>query len=109
MWEGGGLQFRMGALLVQHVPFGYRAAITSTRIRKLCRNSGHLLIAGAGFYLNATADKYSKNYNMYDLVVKEIPKVLKEANLGLVSGVLDAHLVPSPPASMNLPSPLEPG
>ncbi|ORX37429.1 putative Carboxylesterase [Kockovaella imperatae] len=38
---------------------------------------------GAGFYLNATADKWKKHYNMYDLVVEEIPKVLKEADLGL--------------------------
>lgn len=38
---------------------------------------------GAGFYLNATADKYKKHYNMYDFVVKELPEVLKEANLGL--------------------------
>lgn len=39
---------------------------------------------GAGFYLNATAKKWEK-YRMYDLVVKEIPEVLKEADLGLVS------------------------
>jgi S-formylglutathione hydrolase len=40
---------------------------------------------GAGFYLNATDQKYRKHYNMYDLVVKELPTVLKEADLGLVS------------------------
>jgi len=39
---------------------------------------------GAGFYLNATAEKWKKHYNMYDLVVEEIPAVLKEAELGLV-------------------------
>lgn len=39
---------------------------------------------GAGFYLNATADKWSK-YRMYDLIVKELPEVLGEAKLGLVS------------------------
>ncbi|WVQ82715.1 S-formylglutathione hydrolase [Cryptococcus sp. DSM 104549] len=38
---------------------------------------------GAGFYLNATAEKWKKHYNMYDLVVKELPEVLKEADLGL--------------------------
>jgi S-formylglutathione hydrolase len=38
---------------------------------------------GAGFYLNATDPKWKKHYNMYDLVVKELPKVLKEADLGL--------------------------
>ncbi|KAK1925430.1 carboxylesterase [Papiliotrema laurentii] len=38
---------------------------------------------GAGFYLNATAEKWKKHYNMYDLVVEELPAVLKEADLGL--------------------------
>jgi len=35
---------------------------------------------GAGFYLNATTDKYKTHYNMYDFVVKELP-ALVEANL----------------------------
>jgi S-formylglutathione hydrolase len=51
-------------------------------------NSDWLIgLIGAGFYLNATAEKYKKHYNMYDLIVKELPQVLKEANLGLVSWV----------------------
>merc|ERR1712190_654957 len=28
---------------------------------------------GAGFYLNATTEKYKTHYNMYDFVVKELP------------------------------------
>jgi S-formylglutathione hydrolase len=44
---------------------------------------GVRLMIGAGFYLNATDPKWKKHYNMYDLVVKELPKVLKEADLGL--------------------------
>ncbi|WOK96019.1 hypothetical protein Cni_G04726 [Canna indica] len=32
---------------------------------------------GAGFYLNATAEKW-KNWRMYDYVVKELPKLLSE-------------------------------
>ncbi|XP_057466645.1 S-formylglutathione hydrolase isoform X3 [Actinidia eriantha] len=32
---------------------------------------------GAGFYLNATQDKW-KNWQMYDYVVKELPKLLSE-------------------------------
>lgn len=32
---------------------------------------------GAGFYLNATQEKW-KNWQMYDYVVKEFPKVLRE-------------------------------
>jgi len=34
---------------------------------------------GAGFYLNATPDKYKKHYNMYDFIVNELPAVV-EAN-----------------------------
>ena len=40
-------------------------------------------MTGAGFYLTATDPKWRKHYNMYDLVVKELPAVLKEADLGL--------------------------
>lgn len=32
--------------------------------------------SGAGFYLNATQDKWKKHYNMYDYVVKELPEVV---------------------------------
>ncbi|WVF70320.1 S-formylglutathione hydrolase [Kwoniella sp. CBS 6097] len=38
---------------------------------------------GAGFYINATSEKWKKHYNMYDLIVEELPAVLKEADLGL--------------------------
>ncbi|KAI3778546.1 hypothetical protein L2E82_07924 [Cichorium intybus] len=32
---------------------------------------------GAGFYLNATIEKW-KNWQMYDYIVKELPKVLSD-------------------------------
>jgi len=32
---------------------------------------------GAGFYLNATTDKYKKHYNMLDYVTKELPALAK--------------------------------
>jgi len=32
--------------------------------------------AGAGFYLNATTDKYKKHYNMYDYVTKELRDII---------------------------------
>lgn len=32
--------------------------------------------SGAGFYLNATEDKWKTHYNMYDYVVKELPELL---------------------------------
>eukprot|EP00929_Paragymnodinium_shiwhaense_P009925 TRINITY_DN114343_c0_g1_i1.p1 TRINITY_DN114343_c0_g1~~TRINITY_DN114343_c0_g1_i1.p1 ORF type:complete len:695 (-),score=186.05 TRINITY_DN114343_c0_g1_i1:374-2458(-) len=39
---------------------------------------------GAGFYLNATTDKYKKHYNMLDYVTKELPKVVN-ANFPVLS------------------------
>ena len=32
---------------------------------------------GAGFYLNATEDPWSQNYQMYDYIVKELPKLIE--------------------------------
>jgi len=32
---------------------------------------------GAGFYLNATTEKYKKHYNMYDFVVTELPEFVE--------------------------------
>ncbi|GAB4819149.1 hypothetical protein N2152v2_006195 [Parachlorella kessleri] len=32
---------------------------------------------GAGFYLNATREPYSKNFHMYDYITKELPEVLR--------------------------------
>lgn len=34
--------------------------------------------AGAGFYLNATEQPWSKNYQMYDYVVKELPQIIND-------------------------------
>lgn len=39
---------------------------------------------GAGFYLNATDEKFSKHYNMYDFVTEELPRLLKTLDLPLV-------------------------
>ncbi|KAF8330436.1 putative esterase D [Cantharellus anzutake] len=38
---------------------------------------------GAGFYLNATLDPWSKYYNMYDFVINELPQALKTLDLPL--------------------------
>lgn len=38
---------------------------------------------GAGFYLNATKEPFKKNYNMEELITKELPSVLKENKLPL--------------------------
>jgi len=33
--------------------------------------------SGAGFYLNATTEKWKKNYNMYDYITKELPYIIE--------------------------------
>ncbi|KAL1405980.1 hypothetical protein Q8F55_007663 [Vanrija albida] len=38
---------------------------------------------GAGFYIDATEEKWSKSYNMYSLITDELPAVLGAAGLGL--------------------------
>ena len=40
---------------------------------------------GAGFYVNATTDKFKTNYNMYDYVNKELIELV-EANIPVVKG-----------------------
>ena len=42
--------------------------------------------SGAGFYLNATEDKWSKHYNMYDYVTKELPEII-ESNFNVTTAV----------------------
>ena len=34
--------------------------------------------SGAGFYLNATTDKWKENYNMYDYITKELPQLVDQ-------------------------------
>jgi len=41
---------------------------------------------GAGFYVNARQKHWRKNYQMYDYVTQELPKLI-EANLPILSGV----------------------
>lgn len=43
------------------------------------------LILGAGFYVNATEDKWSENYNMYDYVTKELPALI-ESEFNVIPG-----------------------
>ena len=44
--------------------------------------------SGAGFYVNATKEPWSKHYKMYDHVVKELPEMLKKSGLPLVRDLL---------------------
>ncbi|PWN46544.1 S-formylglutathione hydrol [Violaceomyces palustris] len=37
--------------------------------------------SGAGFYIDATKDPWSKNYRMYDHVTKELPRVISSSDL----------------------------
>lgn len=41
---------------------------------------------GAGFYVDATTNPFSKNYNMYSYVTQELPQVI-EANFPVIKGV----------------------
>lgn len=50
---------------------------TSNFLFCLFRPQFLFLFLGAGFYLNATEEKW-KNWRMYDYVVKELPKLLNE-------------------------------
>ena len=34
--------------------------------------------SGAGFYLNATTDKWAKNYKMFDYITKELPNIISK-------------------------------
>ncbi|PVF94511.1 putative esterase D [Serendipita vermifera] len=38
---------------------------------------------GAGFYIDATADKWAKHYRMFSLITQELPEILKGLNLPL--------------------------
>lgn len=46
---------------------------------------------GAGFYLNATQAPFDKHYNMYDYVVKELPRLLVELPLDLSRAAIMGH------------------
>lgn len=39
---------------------------------------------GAGFYLDATAEKWAKHYRMYTFITEELPNLLKNISLPLV-------------------------
>jgi S-(hydroxymethyl)glutathione dehydrogenase/alcohol dehydrogenase len=52
---------------------------------------------GAGFYLNATSDKYKKHYNMLDYVTKELPELVnselpaKPGSVGIMGHSMGGH------------------
>ncbi|GAA5944967.1 S-formylglutathione hydrolase [Sporobolomyces koalae] len=46
---------------------------------------------GAGFYLDATSDAYSKHYNMYDFIVNELPTHLAQLPLDLKRSSIMGH------------------
>ena len=51
---------------------------TSPRGEDIPDNEDYKLGQGAGFYLNATSEKWSQNYNMYDYVCLELPKLINQ-------------------------------
>lgn len=51
---------------------------TSPRGEGVPDDEGYDLGMGAGFYLNATREPWSKHYRMYDYVVQELPALIEE-------------------------------
>ena len=51
---------------------------TSPRGKDVPDNEDYRLGKGAGFYLNATKEKWSENYNMYDYICFELTKLINE-------------------------------
>ncbi len=51
---------------------------TSPRGDNVANDDGYDLGQGAGFYLNATQLPWKAHYQMYDYVVKELPKLIKD-------------------------------
>ena len=49
---------------------------TSPRGDNIPDDDRYNLGSGAGFYLNATQEPWSQNYNMYDYVTKELPNII---------------------------------
>jgi len=61
---------------------------TSPRGEGIPDNEDYKLGCGAGFYLNATREPWSKNYKMYDYITKELPELISK-NLNLVNQKLE--------------------
>ena len=51
---------------------------TSPRGKDVPDSENFKLGQGAGFYMNATEKIWSKNYNMYDYIVKELPEIIEQ-------------------------------
>ena len=51
---------------------------TSPRGKDVPDSENYKLGQGAGFYMNATEKIWSKNYNMYDYIVKELPEIIEQ-------------------------------
>ena len=48
--------------------------------------------SGAGFYLNATTDKWKKHYQMYDYITKELPEVVDSLfNVDITKLAISGH------------------
>lgn len=54
------------------------ASDTSPRGDNVANDDGYDLGQGAGFYLNATEQPWSKHYQMYDYIVNELPSLIEQ-------------------------------
>ncbi|CAM3939918.1 S-formylglutathione hydrolase [Vibrio aquimaris] len=63
---------------------------TSPRGDEVADDDAYDLGKGAGFYLNATQEPWSKHYRMYDYIVKELPLLIEAnfpvSNINAISG-----------------------
>ncbi|MBU2899141.1 S-formylglutathione hydrolase [Vibrio hepatarius] len=63
---------------------------TSPRGYDVADDEAYDLGKGAGFYLNATQEPWSKHYHMYDYIVKELPSLIEAnfpvSNIKAISG-----------------------
>lgn len=71
---------KAGALkLASELNIAIVAPDTSPRGNNVANDDSYDLGQGAGFYLNATQSPWNKHFQMYDYIVKELPKIV-EAN-----------------------------
>ena len=68
---------KAGAFNTAKLGIAIVAPDTSPRGNDVADDDAYDLGQGAGFYLNATQEPWSKHYHMYDYIVKELPSLIE--------------------------------